>query len=508
MEPSHLDKGKEQAHQGDYHSAIATFSQAIALDPYLAEAYYRRGLAYANIGNLHAAVFDYTEALKHDQSRMEFYFARAFGRLELKNFSGALTDIQSAIGRNLHYAPAHQLKGTIETKLTMFPAAISSFKQAAQLYLAANDKENCRICLQKIEKLQCSTAKTPEKPQQHPPKLLSQAQIFTQILQQAERGDCIGALQALDWAIQVDDKDARVYCCRGIVKSKMGNKQGAIADFNSALELNPADAIALRNRGKLRFLISDYLGAMGDLNQVLHIDSQDAMSYVARGEVCIAMGNYQGAISDFSQAIAMKPDYPEAYLSRAQAYAHQEEIQKAISDRQIAASQFCAKQDWDNYNKTLNQLKQFQSPSFRADTSNSGNFAFLQTSEPQLAALAILAEKYYTNDPVTCLMKLRQFGELLAQLVAKKVGVYLMPDEPQLDLLNRLHYTGYLPDDMHRMFQDIRREGNRAAHDRTGDRRLALKHLKSARELGIWYCRSFGSNAFITPDPFIPPSEP
>ena len=194
MQLSHLERGKEQARQGDYQSAIATFSQAIKLDPYLAEAYYRRGLAYLKLGNLHAAVFDYTEALKHDQSRMEFYFARAFGRLELKNFSGALTDIQAAISCNSNYAPAYQLQGTIAEKLTMLPAAISSFKQAAQLYLAANDKDNCRLCLQKIEKLQPpSTVKSPQSLQQQP-KLLSQQQILAQILQQAEIGDCQGAL--------------------------------------------------------------------------------------------------------------------------------------------------------------------------------------------------------------------------------------------------------------------------------------------------------------------------
>lgn len=507
MEPSYLERGKEQARQGDYRGAIATFSQAIALDPYLADAYYRRGLAYLKLGFVHEAVFDYTAALNCDRARMEFYYARAFGRLELKNLPGALADIQAAISRNFNYAPAHQLKGIIEEKLTMTQAAIASFKQAAKLYLAAKDSNNCRICLQKIEKLQFSTLKAPQLPPPQPIKL-SQEQLLAQILQQAEMGDCAGALQALDWAIKVDDKDAQVYCCRGVVKSKIGDKQGAIADFSHALQQNPQNAIALRNRGKLRLQIGDFWGASFDLNQALQIDPQDAMSYVGRGEVCSAMGNYQDAIIDFSQAIRIKPDYPQAYLSRAQAYAHQEELQKAINDRQTAASQFSAKQDWDNYNKTLAQLKQFQSRSFRENTRNPANFAFLQTYEPQLANLATLAEQYYTNDPVTCLMKLRQFGELLAQLVAKKVGLYAIPNEPQLDLLNRLHNTGYLPDDIHRMFQEIRQVGNQAAHDYTGEHPIALRHLKYARELAIWYCRSFGGDTFFAPDPFIPPPEP
>jgi tetratricopeptide (TPR) repeat protein len=507
MEPSYLDRGREQACQGDYQGAIATFSQAIQLNPHLADAYYRRGLAYLKLGSLHEAVFDYTAALNCDRDRMEFYHARAFVRVQLKNLHGALADVQAALNRNFNYAPAHQLKGTIEEKLTMLPASVASFKQAANLYLAAKDSENCRVCLQKIEKLQFSVLKAPELPPPEPSKLLSQPQLLAQILQQAEKGDCTGALQALDWAIKVDDKDAQVYCCRGIVKSKMGDRQGAIADFSHAIQQNPLNAIAFRNRGKLRLQISDFFGASADLNQALQIDPQDAMNYVGRGEVCSAMGNYQDAIIDFSQAINLKPDYPEAYLSRAQAYTHQEEMQKAISDRQIAASQFSAKQDWHNYNKTLAQLRQFQSGSFQGSVSSSTNFAFLQTYEPKLANLATLAEQYYTKDPVTCLMKLRQFGELLAQCIAKKVQLSLIPNEPQLDLLNRLHNTGYLPDDMHRIFQEIRRVGNQAAHDYTGEHRTALKHLKYAREIAIWYCRSFGGDTFFAPDPFIAPPE-
>jgi tetratricopeptide (TPR) repeat protein len=508
MEPSFFDLGIEQARQGDYQGAIAAFSQAIKLNPYLAEAYYRRGLAYFKTGNPHGAVFDYTAAIQRDRDRMEFYYARAFVRLELKNFSGALEDVQAAIRLNRNYAPAYQLKGAIEQKLTMKSVAISSFKKAAQLYLAQKDAENCRVCLQKIEQLQFSALNPPETNSPPPGKMQSQEEILAQILQKAEAGDCAGALQELDWAIQIDSQDARIYCCRGIVKSKMGDRQGAIADLNRALQLNPQNAIALRNRGKLRLQIGDCLGALADLNQALQLNPQDALSYVGRGDVYSAMGNYQDAIIDFSKAIKLKPNNPEAYLSRAQAYAHQEEIQKAISDRQTAASQFCEKQDWNNYHKTLESLKQFQSRSPQTSTGTSSNFAFLQAYDSQLAQVATLAEQYYTNDPVTCLMKMRQFGELLAQLVAKKVGLYPIPDETQLDLLNRLYNTGYFPDDIHKMFQEIRRVGNQAAHDYKGEHRLALKHLKYARELGIWFCRRFGGDTFIVPDPFIPPSEP
>jgi tetratricopeptide (TPR) repeat protein len=503
MEPSFLEKGIQQARQGDDSGAIATFSQAIALTPQ-AEAYYRRGLSHFKLGNLHAAVFDYTAALNQDGDRLEFYYARALGRIELRNFSGALEDVQAAIRRHPNHAPLYQLKGTIEQKLVMRQAAIASFKTAANLYLSAKDSDSCRLCLQKIEQLQPSPP--PSQSELPPIAMLSHAQLLANILKRAEMGNCAQALQDLDWALRADPQDATVYCCRAIVKSKMGDKQGAIADLNQAVYLNPQDAIALRNRGKLRLQIGDFLGAKTDLNQALQVNPKDAMSYVGRGEIESAMGNYQDALIDFSLAIKLQPDYPEAYLSRAQAYAHQEEMQQAICDRQVAASQFCARQDWKNYHKTISLLKSFQSPIASENPSVSSNFAFLHPYEPQLATLATLAEKYCTDDPVTCLMKLRQFGELFAQSVAKKVALSPILDETQLDLLNRLYGAGYLPEEIHHKLQDIRRIGNQAAHDYRGEHSIALKHLKSAWELSIWLCRQFGDDSFSTPNSFVPPT--
>lgn len=51
------------------------------------------------------------------------------------------------------------------------------------------------------------------------------------------------------------------------------------------------------------------------------------------------------------------------------------------------------------------------------------NFSFLAVHNIQLVRLATLAERYFADDPNTCLIKLRQFGELLAQLAAANIGL-------------------------------------------------------------------------------------
>ena len=54
----------------------------------------------------------------------------------------------------------------------------------------------------------------------------------------------------------------------------------------------------------------------------------------------------------------------------------------------------------------------------------SANFGFLGQHDAQLVRLGALAERYFRDGPNTCLIKLRQFGEVLAQLVAAKAGLY------------------------------------------------------------------------------------
>ena len=138
----------------------------------------------------------------------------------------------------------------------------------------------------------------------------------------------------------------------------------------------------------------------------------------------------------------------------------------------------------------------------------SPNFDFLKTHDPQLTKLGAVAELYFKEDPVTCLMKLRQFGELLAQLTAANVGLYADPEEPQLKLLHRLRESNLLPGEVGTLFHELRRAGNEATHQRQGDYRTALSNLKYARQLGIWFHRTFSGDSHFKPGAFIPPPDP
>jgi type I restriction enzyme, R subunit len=137
----------------------------------------------------------------------------------------------------------------------------------------------------------------------------------------------------------------------------------------------------------------------------------------------------------------------------------------------------------------------------------SGNFGFLAKHDAQLARLGALAERYFSEDPNTSLMKLRQFAELLAQLTAAKAGLFANPSEPQSDLLRRLKFERVMPAEVADFFHQVRISGNDATHAFGGDHARALTTLKITRQLGIWYYRTFIDKDFKS-GPFVPPSDP
>ncbi len=139
----------------------------------------------------------------------------------------------------------------------------------------------------------------------------------------------------------------------------------------------------------------------------------------------------------------------------------------------------------------------------------SPNFAFLQQHDSQLVLLATLAETYFKQDPNTCLMKLRQFGELLARLVAANVGLLTEKNEKktQFELLKELSAQNFIQGRTKYFFHKLRVAGNKATHQLVGDHGTALSNLEYAHELGIWFHRTFANDPNFEAA-FIPPPNP
>jgi type I restriction enzyme R subunit len=135
------------------------------------------------------------------------------------------------------------------------------------------------------------------------------------------------------------------------------------------------------------------------------------------------------------------------------------------------------------------------------------NFGHLKAHDEQLVRLGVLAERYFPEDPNTCLLKLRQLTESMAQLAASRVGLYASAEEKQTDLLRRLQDHGILPREVSALFHEVRKAGNDANHKLAGDHRVALLALRLTWQLSVWFHRTFKDPEFKS-GPFLPPTAP
>jgi type I restriction enzyme R subunit len=138
----------------------------------------------------------------------------------------------------------------------------------------------------------------------------------------------------------------------------------------------------------------------------------------------------------------------------------------------------------------------------------SANFAFLGVHDARLVQLPALAERYFRADPATAIFKLRQFAELLSKQIAARHGNYEGERETFEETLRRLAYERIVPREIADLLHALRKAGNSAVHEVKGTHADALEALKFARQLGVWFHRTYGKQPRFKAGPFVPPREP
>ncbi|QCE32419.1 type I restriction-modification system endonuclease [Acetobacteraceae bacterium] len=141
----------------------------------------------------------------------------------------------------------------------------------------------------------------------------------------------------------------------------------------------------------------------------------------------------------------------------------------------------------------------------------SENFEFLAFSCPKIAKLGTFAERYFLDDPNTCMMKLRQFAESLTKEIAVRNQIDLYGEDQreltQKDLLGVLQAEDILPVEVLDVFHDIRKLGNRAVHAGTGNREQAENLLRKGWAVSVWFFTTYIEKSFRYEDFVLPTAE-
>ena len=142
-------------------------------------------------------------------------------------------------------------------------------------------------------------------------------------------------------------------------------------------------------------------------------------------------------------------------------------------------------------------------------TPQSTNFGFLAEYDPLFVELAGAAERAFYSDPNTTLIKLRQLGEAIAQHMAVNLGIVFDEKTTQADLIYKISSELKLDKVVRDLFHTLRIEGNKATHQFKTKHKEAVSGLVIARNLAIWFHRSFGkAGPDFKLEPFVPPIDP
>jgi tetratricopeptide (TPR) repeat protein len=265
-----VDPGQD--FQASKKEAVKQFSQAIALNPRYAIAYFLRAYVKDQLNDPQGALADFNQAISLNPQDAVVYINRGNLKADkLNDPQGALADYSQAISLKPQNAIAYYNRGNLKKeKLNDPQGALADFNQAISLnprHLAAYNNRG--------------------------------------ILKVAILNDPAGALADFNQATSLNPQDATAYNNRGSLKyQKLNDPEGALSDYNQAISLNPQFASAYYNRGNLKQeKLNDPKGALADYNQAISLNPDFASAYKNRGVLRYQKFNDRaGAIADFRTA--------------------------------------------------------------------------------------------------------------------------------------------------------------------------------------------------------------
>lgn len=295
-------QGLSQAKTGDLLGAIASYDQAIKLQPEFSEYWFNRGLTLFHLERFDEAIASYETATQLKSDFYKAWYNRGGTLGELGYFEEAIASFDKAIEIKPDYQEAWSSKGLALLKLGWLPEAISSYDQA--LHLEPEDQENWY----------------------HRGIALAVSEQFTE------------AIISYDKALEIDSEYHEVWIDRGVVLFNLGRWSEAIASWDKALSVQSDFYLAWYNRG----IALDNLGrrqeAIASYQQTIAIKPDFHLAWYNQAVALFYLEQFAEAIACYDNALQIKQDYWEAWIGRGTAIGHLVNAEALLISSSITAT--------------------------------------------------------------------------------------------------------------------------------------------------------------------------
>ncbi|MEH1785798.1 MAG: tetratricopeptide repeat protein [Nostoc sp.] len=273
-------QGLQQAKTGDLLGAIASYDQAIEMQPEFSEYWFNRGLTLFHLERFDEAIASYETAIELKPDFYKAWYNRGGTLGELGYFEEAIASFDKAIEIKPDYQEAWSSKGLALLKLGWLPEAIASYDQALQL--EPEDQENWY----------------------HRGIALAVSEQFAE------------AIISYDRAIEINPEYHEVWIDRGVVLFNLGRWSEAIASWDKALSVQADFYLAWYNRG----IALDNLGrreeAIASYRQAIAIKPDFHLAWYNQAVALFYLEQFAEAIACYDNALQIKQDYWEAWIGR------------------------------------------------------------------------------------------------------------------------------------------------------------------------------------------------
>jgi len=127
------DQARSAVASQDFESAIQLYDQAIALNPFHAEAYYKRGNVLKNLGRLHEAIESYDQAIKLKPDYAYAYCNRGVVQQTLGFIDRALSSYDQAVAHDPTDAMTYYNRALLLQECSRWDEVLQSYDRAVAI---------------------------------------------------------------------------------------------------------------------------------------------------------------------------------------------------------------------------------------------------------------------------------------------------------------------------------------------------------------------------------------
>jgi len=255
----------------DYARAIADYSEAIRLDPSYSAAYNNRGNAYDDSGKPELALLDYETAIRlTPQDPMPFY-NRGGIFYDKGDYARSIADYNEAI--------------------RLDPKDPSAYNNRGDAYDDSGDHDRAIVDYDEAIRLD------PSDP----------FPFFNRAVSYQSKREFARAIADYTESLRLDPKQADAHDRRGASYAETGDHDRALDDFTAALRLDPALTDAYQGRGLEYSVRHDREAALADYAAAIRSDPKTPFPYLFRGLENLYGGPLEQARADFEKTAALMP---------------------------------------------------------------------------------------------------------------------------------------------------------------------------------------------------------